>query len=418
MKEISTRALIAIFVGVICLHLQVFSVGGYPVTLAALSVPVILAARLKSGPPSWQLLVLCSLILVKSLQALLDQDANDIEFLRTLALVCIAIWIVGCCSGGDLRRVKVEPRLYLAIICVIGSLSWLQWVSGELGSLMFFNPWRSFQYLHQYDPHLGLVPVRASAFYLEPSFAALVLITCTLCAIFCGARPINAVILAGLGLVPIKSASGILSLAVVLVICTVGNRLYGRERRGERWKLLTALLVVGFFFLPYLSTRLESTTQLGSSANYRLAAPVTVVKDAMREHLVGAPLGSVNDVVASAGLSNGSEAGSTLDNGIYVFLYYFGWAGLVLLVATAVTSVARIAQRENILDRDLLLITAGILLSSVFTGAVFTPEFALLAGLAIIEYRCARNRLSSCGASPDTGSLSSLDMQSEAMNGR
>jgi len=354
---------------------------------------VVLAVSVRAAPPMLPFALLALVIGALCLQTLLQPGTDQVQFLRSLALFAYSVGLVLWVSSAQVNPRGPGPRPYLVAMALVAGLAWLQYLAGTRGIGFFFNPWRGFTYLYLYNPRLGLVPVRAEAFYLEPSFAALVLVICATAAILAGARPLVAVSLCGIGMLAVRSASGILTVGVLAVLSIVGPQVAagGRRRgsRAERLILVAVLAGLAVAFTPYAVARLTSTDQVGSSSNYRLAAPVSLLQDLLGRTVIGEPLGSVNQAVSDAGLLLGTQVGSSLDNGLYVYVYYFGWVGIVAALAgLAVVVVRGLADRR--FGRVALLTLPILTMSALFTGAVFTPEYAVLVGLVIGE---ARRRL-------------------------
>lgn len=388
-----TRSGLAVAAVLLLLHFQVAEVRNYPVTLGLLLSGLVVAAAVRGAPPVLPFAVLAVVIGLLSLQSLLDPSSDQVQFLRSLALFTYSLGLVLWIGYGELAPRRVGPAPYLLVSAVVDALAWLQYLAGGRGNALFFNPWRQFTYLYPYNPRLGVVPVRAEAFYLEPSFAALVLVICATAAILAGARPILAVALCGFGMLAVRSASGIVTVAVLaLLSIAVARRpegARGRRRRAlEPLMLAIALGGLAVAFLPYASSRLSSTGQTGSSSNYRLAAPLSLLSDLLGRTVIGEPLGSVNQAVSNAGLLLGTELGTSLDNGIYVYVYYFGWVGIIIAAAGLVALLAR-SLVDRPFARIAVLAVPVLVLSALFTGAVFTPEYAVLVGVVLTEGRRA-----------------------------
>lgn len=384
---------VAVVAVVLLLHFQVAEIQGYPLTVGLLLSGVVVAVSVRGAPPMVPFALLALVIAALCLQTLLDPGTDQVQFLRSLALFAYSVGLVLWVSSAPVSPRGPGARPYLVAIVLIDGLAWLQYLAGSRGIGFFFNPWRGFTYLYLYNPRLGLVPVRAEAFYLEPSFAALVLVICATAAILAGTRPLLAVSLCGIGMLAVRSASGILTVGVLAVLSIVipqvsaaGGR---RGTRAERVFLLAVLGGLAIAFTPYAVTRLTSTDQVGSSSNYRLAAPVALLRDLLGRTVIGEPLGSVNRAVSDAGLLLGTQVGSSLDNGLYVYVYYFGWVGIVAAL-TGLVVVALRGLAEPRFGRVAALAVPILTMSALFTGAVFTPEYAVLVALVIGE---ARRRL-------------------------
>ena len=108
-----------------------------------------------------------------------------------------------------------------------------------------------------------------------------------------------------------RSATAFIVVGILLITYMLRGRVRG---------LLVALCAViplTFFVGPYLQDRLGSTAVTGSSANFRLVAPLTVISDTLSNAPLGNFLGSSKEVMATYQLLNGASAGASLDNGVY-----------------------------------------------------------------------------------------------------
>jgi putative colanic acid polymerase len=380
-KRYATAGLFA-FVFVIFQHFQIVSVQGYPLTLglfAGIVMILIVSPRNAFGPISivWSVIVVLS-----AMGALASPEFSDgVSFARTLLLMLLssAVIVSGFYSRPRefIRSPHFAKALFFALIVVVG-LSVLQVLTGAMGSVALFNPFGANQYLYQYQPYLQYVAVpRAQGFYLEPSYDAFVVGTLTVCLLALGRYKIPAVALGFVGLLACQSATGLLLFVVVaLVIGVRSNPRVGLSALA----LLAALL---WFAGPSLFNRLSSIGTASSSANYRLVAPLEVMQNILSSGPFGYPLGSISDVMATYGLQNGTSAGSTLDNGFYVVIFYFGWAGLIALGAWLVATLRYVFRAAG--DQSDLVRAVPLWLFSCmfFSGGIVLPEFAISLWLVI-----------------------------------
>jgi putative colanic acid polymerase len=392
-NEHRTQGLIA--ATLIALHFQVVAIGGYPITIALALSPLLVASNVFPLIHRNVIAAISALCCLFSLIALFDQQNDDIQYAKTFTVALVSIVIVAIFASSPLRSNPNHRRPYLWVLASISGISWLQWIAGGTGNKFFFNPWRGNQYLYQYVPHLEFPPIRAEAFYLEPSFAALVVVGCLTCAILCDAPRLPTSILAYSALVPIGSASGMISLLLVqsvLLITPIKRRTRSAARVLGQISALFVFTIALLQFVPYLERRLGTTSQAGSSANFRLLAPTGFLVDAISDSPLGKPLGSVNRAVYAAGLANGTTRGSSLDNGWYVLIYYTGCLGLVAILALAIHYVSKLVHAHHSTDGASPLTGMTLLVIPFFTGAVLTPEVGIVFSLIILEHRRNRSR--------------------------
>lgn len=269
--------------------------------------------------------------------------------------------------------------LSLAFLCL---LSVLQVALGAVGSDALFNLFGDRQYLHPYDPQLGSVRVpRAQGLFLEPSYNAFVIGALAVSLITLGRRVRSSIIFAVVGLLASQSATGLLLLSIVLLITAFRARFSGA---------VTAILVASatlWYSGDYLTTRLTSIGTDGTSAYYRLVAPLPILGDILDDHPMGMALGSIEQVISSYGLNMAGVQATSLDNGMYVLIYYFGWLGVLVLMAMAVTSTRVTASCMGRRDSLAWIAPIWLVASLLFSGSVMTPEFAFMTLLVIVTFR-------------------------------
>jgi putative colanic acid polymerase len=375
-----------LFVGLLGLHLQFTTILGYPLTVAP--VCVLLLALLSTISAKRRIFpVLSSLLLAAPVVIYfvhLD-NVDPTQFVRTFALYGFTLLALVSFFGRQptqvIRSGPVLRALQFVLVIVV-SLSVFQVLMGLRGSSYFFNPFRSHQYLYQYEPGLTYAFPRAEGFYLEPAFNALVIIAvgCTL--IILEHHPTRNIVLMTLGVATSGSASGLLTLTIVLLI-------FGLLRRT--WQGCLAMLAIGsvaMFSGDYVVGRLTSVGEIGSSANYRLEAPRRMLQDVLSMSPFGSPLGSIETTLSHYSLANGSAIGKTLDNGYYVLVFYFGLLGIVMAALFASYCIA-LARRQSRLSLTHWPFGLSLIALPLFTGGIILPEFLLPFGLLLLASRAA-----------------------------
>jgi putative colanic acid polymerase len=388
------------FTTVLTLHLQVLTVVGYPLTMGAITGTVLLSRLITRISISlWAALSAVAIVVVVALPPIVHPGYVDAtEYVKTLVLLLAAIALFGfVLSEVSPSRLRgVAAGLEAALWVVVG-LSIIQVITGAAGSEVFFNPWGPLQYLYQYNPYLQFNPVpRASGFYLEPSYNAFVMGSVVFAHALLQRFTVRMALLGMVGLLCVQSATAFFILAVLLSVVVILSRR----------KVILALFVLAaslVFFGEELGRRLGSISDFSSSGNYRIAAPLPVMQDILSSSPLGLPLGSIARVLSGYDLRNGDDIGVSLDNGFYVIVFYFGWAGVGLLAVLAVislTAAVRLSRLAGPLTSMAPLWFYGTLF---FSGGVLLPEYVIVTGLGILAIR---SRLSvSCPAlmnrSPD-----------------
>jgi putative colanic acid polymerase len=379
----SKLAAFLVFVTLVFQHFQIFTVLGYEVTIGALSgilMVIIVLRKLNFGLaiPVW-----ATLAALTSAAALFAGETDATGYLSTLALFLLSSLIVSSAFGEQKWEIYSSAwfacGMLIALMAIV-ALSLGQVVLGYLGSDMLFNPFGDHQYLHKYQANIGLVEVpRAHGFFLEPSYDAFVIGAITATLISLGKFVRTTAVLCVLGLIACQSATGLVLLVAIAALIAL---------RSRPAIALGAVAVVGgviIFTGEYLLVRLASSGTEGSSAYYRIIAPLQVISDVLQTHPLGMPLGSIEKVIGSYGLEMAGVQAKSLDNGFYVVVFYFGWLGLILLLLL-LYGVLKWASRTRM--RGYAWIAPLWLFSSLFfSGGIMAPEFALMSFLAISSYR-------------------------------
>jgi putative colanic acid polymerase len=83
----------------------------------------------------------------------------------------------------------------------------------------------------------------------------------------------------------------------------------------------------------------------------------------------------------------GAEQSVTLDNGLYVIVFYFGWVGLLMLFGLVAWALSRQANESIAPSVPSIVVKFWLVGSLLFSGAIFAPEFALVTLLVIVVWR-------------------------------
>jgi putative colanic acid polymerase len=224
---------------------------------------------------------------------------------------------------------------------------------------------------------------RAQGFYLEPSFGALVMITLCVVLLLAGYRTRAAMLIVAAGLFFNRSFSGIITFALIVAIHF--GLSFGRHV-GRTVKLAAAVALIGIsgvVLRQVLVARLSELTSEGASAYYRIISPLIVLRDVLQQHPFGVEMGQIEAFMVPYGLLQTGSEGNTLDNGLYVLVFYFGWIGLLMVLALFATAVVQVIAGH----RDRAILRTFFFLSMAFSGAIFVPEYALLIMLVLLQFR-------------------------------
>lgn len=373
------------FVTVVFQHFQVATVGGYFLTLGLIS-GLLLIVVVVVRPPYGRLTLVWALIIgLAALAAVVSPATRGADFTQTLLLFLLTSFIIVTATGPIRQQIVRSEQfgrgLFLALVVVSGMCVG-QVVLGTLGSDLLFNPFGPFQYFHAYMPNMRFSGIpRAQGFYLEPSYAAFVIGSVSVALLSLGRHPKSTVVLAFLGLLACQSATGLLVFAAIVVVVAL--------RSTPKLALIVLVLgtigsaVVG----DYLVLRLSSITEVGTSANYRLLAPLDVLRDVLLHSPFGQPLGSVSEVISGYGFRMAGVPASSLDNGLYVIIFYFGWLGLIAVSIWFLLTLGHVARLKRMGLAYRRTAPLWLFASLLFSGAIMAPEYGLMCWLVIVTFR-------------------------------
>lgn len=222
---------------------------------------------------------------------------------------------------------------------------------------------------------------RTTAFYFEPAFFALALISIWLCIKQFGIRTpkTDAMILAGIVLS--GSFSGVMTFILFYLLEWAFQYL---NKNAIKKKLPLAIISLAVFVVgvvvafPYISVRLGDLGTEGSSSYYRIIGPLVMVGYSLTNIDGVVRFGSLYEYVASFGIFNGADVGKTIDNGLYLLIIYFSWFAVILFgwFMYKIAKMVRNAFGNNQNFRVQLYLFTPI--SLFFTGSIFSPEYAFL----------------------------------------
>ncbi len=355
----------------------------FPITISLITLPFVILSfvRIKFSIP-----LICTMATATALsvvnQLISKNVGNEIQFLRTLSLVLITIFGIGVAISGELKLknlAKIEFVLVSLVILTIISIA--QALLGYRFGSFVTNPLGNFTYHYQYKADLDSSLTRASGLYSEPSFNALVCLSFVplVFSIVSNRKRFFYIVLLLLYMTSTFSLTGILSLSVVLLLWILDNR---------KINFIRIFFFVTFitFMANYILQRIETLSVTGSSANFRLIAPIKAISEILPQNILGIPLGSLENTIFRFGFLNGSKVGTSVDNGYLLLIIYFGLAGLILTGAILIFSV-RLANTMRKLDMRGWQMAIVPALALNFNGGIFLPDFICIMIFVIVTIR-------------------------------
>jgi putative colanic acid polymerase len=269
----------------------------------------------------------------------------------------------------------------LNALLILASISVLQAVLGYRFGSFVTSPLGEFSYQYQYKADLNSTITRASGLYSEPSFNALVclsLLPIVLSIKDKKKRIVYSIISSGY-MISTYSLTGIVSLGLIFL-------LWSWEDRKIRLFPILSFAVLFLFTSNYVYSRWQSLTVDGSSANYRIVAPLRAILEVIPNNLMGIPLGSLEVTIRKFEFLNGNRVGSSVDNGYLLLVLYFGLIGVVgvIFILMSTLQMAARMHRKKMYGWQMILVPSMAL---NFNGGIFLPDFLCVLTLVIITIR-------------------------------
>ena len=365
------------------LQFQVAYLLDFPITLSLIGLPLFIGALVHFKLSNKTLLIGCLFIVVTIMNQLLSRNAeNSIQFLRTFLLVLMTIFSMGWSISGKLKK-NLDKKLdaMLVGLVILSGISITQAILGYKYGAFVTNPLGKFSYEYQYKADLNSVLTRASGFYSEPSFNALVCISYVplVLSIQTPRKRAFYLLILAIYMISTLSLTGILTLGLILFLSVWD---------GRKIKIfpMISLLILLSLTINYVFQRIDTIHVEGSSANFRIVAPVKAILEILPMNLLGIQLGSLERTITKFGFLNGSKVGSSIDNGMLLLVLYFGLIAFGILgsIIFYTISVARKIYKSDLLGWPMALVP---LLALNFNGGIFLPDFVCVISFMIVTIR-------------------------------
>lgn len=374
----------------IFMHFVIVNLAGYPLTIVPFAIILFLLVNYTANFSffGFNIFVLALLwpIFILIYYFFRGGDPEINKFLRTYLLWFFAVGAVCYSVAGKIREFKNYFTESIIVLFILGAYSFLQVVLFYYwGSDYLYFPFRDFSYLGVTDPAHFLFEgsIRANSFYLEPSFNAFVIFFCSSLAIITASgRGVIALLLVGLLLLMFLTGSAVGLLSAV-GLCYGFVVSFFKYKGARIAALLVTLPLVYFLIQVLLGSRLDEFGVEGSSGYWRLVAPLAILEQSLQQSIFGTPLGQIAGFVESIGLMHGGAIGSSIDNGAYVLIFYYGLPSIVFLVFLCAMLMI------SLVEGRLRSITFWwfCFFSLQFSGGILTPEFVFPMVVLIYSYR-------------------------------
>lgn len=384
-------ASVAIVFSIVFMHFMLLQPAGFPLTITPFSLVVFFVIAFKVRITKTTLFlggaIVFSPFVILIEYSVLGGNADIGEFAKTYILWVSATLILWLSVRGRIKIFFDYTSAFVFCVVIILAFSSLQiLVAKYLHSTVFYNPFGEFNYLgpSAIIKHVNENRVRAPAFYLEPSFCAFVLFF-LISSILLFRLEVRRVVYAGLlvgilGVWWVGSASGTIAF-LILAVLFKASTIKSKSLKLLAFALLVVVLVmVTLFILP---SRLAEVNEEGTSGYWRLIAPTIILSKVLINFPLGVPFGQIESFVTPLGLSHAGHVGTSIDNGTYYFIFYFGWLGILF----AFWLLIKITKSVYSSDSRGVVFWWYVFASLQFSGGVLLSEYVYPLILVIYAYR-------------------------------
>jgi len=354
-----------IFFIFILMHFTIFKVLGYEVTFLNLLVYYWLYSNYKINLQfNTKLITIFSILLVIPL---INIELN-LEFIKTYSIYIQAILIVFIVLNYNLKETINYQKVYKTIVflqSLILIYTFFQILLYQFfGDTLLYNPWGIFQFHHIYNPN-GHAEARAVGFFLEPSFLALISLVLFFTRFVFEEELKKTNIYITFGIIFLaQSMFGFVVLLSLILYITFSNLKTSNKYFFMILSIVLASIIIGNIEIY----RLNEFSDTHSSGYWRLIAPLIFFKNHLYELLSGFPFGSIEDNFSNYFIFRGRGwHGTGLDNGIYVYIYYFG----ILSIVYFLYILAVFVKTQNI-NLKIFIIFYFLMLNA--NGAIFSID--------------------------------------------
>jgi len=350
----------------------------FPITVSLIALPFVMSSLFSGDAnPVIKMMILFSFCLNIIVYFMEADNLDGIQWIQSFALFNLTYYGIYSVSRDSLKNTTILVSAIRIVIPVCFAFSLLQSSIG-FGRYHWLDiPFGNFSNLNTHKLNSLASVSRAPGFYIEPSYNALVAI-CLL--------PVVALLksnrqrwiymsLISLWLLATRSFSGLMTMSIILLLKVLFTK---KKSSIDIFILVIYALVIS----GYTLSRIESITQPGSSAYFRLISPIKIYTTNLEKFPLGVPLGVREMLVISSSERLEDNLVTSIDNGWLYILIYFGLFGIVFLTMIMVYCL-RLSLKLRNLGSEYWVFGLLPVFTLGFTGGITMPEFILLSGVMI-----------------------------------
>jgi hypothetical protein len=261
---------------------------------------------------------------------LLLEDVNYLFFLRTFFLFIFSMFFhiyYSTCSG--INKFNINYRVINFTLFVIFLLSFLQYITFDFfKSSFFFNLFGRFSYTNQYDIELlKNGPVRVTAFYLEPSYLAFVVINLYLYLFMLNKLSFLNLLLVSIILLLAGSRGGYISFFIFMIYFVFFSSNINYRVKFSLYLIILSFTSILLFSNIFSILALESISSENTSQFDRLYLGYKFSEKILQNYPFGIPLGQIEFYFQKLLGINGN-----IFSFFYLITIYFGFFGILFLL--------------------------------------------------------------------------------------
>jgi putative colanic acid polymerase len=390
MRIFKNQISLTLIAAIVFIHFTPVSILGFPLTLAPFAILVFLLTHFKLSIHRNVLylfiLLIFAPIIIYIVFIVLGGWSEPLEFMTTYLLWIYAVFGMMLSLFSKPRIISDHSKDFITALLIVVLFSVAQVLFVKLfSSALLYQPFGDFSYMGGG----GLISenlVRAPGLFLEPSFNAFIMFFLASVIVMKNPRikgNILILVLSGIGVLVTTSIIGVVSILGLIFFLSLNLIVKKNKVLFYVFILLSIAVLITLNDFLFTLDRFNEINTEGTSGYWRLIAPLIITSEVLFQYPLGVPFGHMQDFIIPLGILHGGSVGSTLDNGMYVLLFYFGWLGVYFVLWMFYMFVKEIYHR-NIRG---MVFWWFVIFSLQFSGGIFLPEYMFFLLLVIYQYR-------------------------------
>lgn len=385
-----------LIVSIVFMHFMLARIAGFPLTIIpfTMSIFVLTHFELVKNLRTLSLFIILMIwpFIVYGIYVNAGGSVDLFDFSKTFLLWIYAFLTLIFASFSRLNKTPDYSVAFFVALILITLFSLAQILLVEIAdSTLLYNLFGSYSYMGQQNlGGSGLASWgRSPGLYLEPSFNAFVMFFLT-SILLINNKVNNAVLIFSIGICGVvltTSAVGLLAMLGLITSFVIAKVIADGVKPIRILAVILIFLILvwglSIYHNSFLSDKIYEVFRAGTSGYWRLIAPQVILTKVLVQYPFGVPFGQVENFIIPIGLNHAGNIGSSLDNGLFVLPFYFGWLGVFVILGLISKFLISVYQG----DRNGVIFFWYLIVGLQFSGGVFLPEFIFCLVLMIFQYR-------------------------------